>query len=599
MSKNVVFKILGIPNMTILENDLPYFIQSYDQLKQHFDANLDSLSNYQKGKKFADFSRRILPFCETNLTIDSDSLILRQDSHDGGVDIEGKSEDDQIIYIQSKYSILKLDHIDGIFSKFQEFDTKNTYEQDQCQLNLFGREELKPPIYIVVTLSNINNVLAKYELSSRPSVTFYNKLKNDKRILVIDGKHILKALIVTYKKSHLLPTTLQLELEEKPLTKNGVYIGIVSAKTIKQIYDQHGDSLFLENIRDFLGFTHVNSDDHQKKTVNDAIVATVQYEPDKMLARNNGITFRAEFVKFLSDTVLLLRSASIVNGCQTTMCMLKNPIQEACVLVKIVATDDSWDIARAANFQNEVKQIKLELASCIRPQVIKGAISRQGSLKIESLSKSAFDVLDSIYESTIAYDGIYSIFSGLFSGNSSNIINASYTDLKTALLEEFYQYEHKDRVFEILFEVYMASEYAMHELENSLEDEKYNQLLQRFWKDKNYNYKAFLTILTLCGLTKKMIYGKDTSIKKLSELNDFLNKIKFIIENEKIKFSDYYFYSFMAVGNYLFSSKADQSIDTITRDMNRKLRSANFEILYEQVNFNLAIANTRNKIKPS
>jgi hypothetical protein len=585
--------------MSILETNLPYFIQSYDQLKQHFEANLDSLTNYEKGKKFADFSRRILPFCETDFVIDCDSLTLRQDSHDGGVDIEGKSEDEQALYIQSKYSILQLDHIDAILSKFQEFDIKNNREENQGQLSLFGREELKPPIYIIVTLSNVNNLLKKYESSNRPSVTFYNKLKDNKRILVIDGKHILKALIVTYKKSHLLPTTLSLKLEEKPLTKNGVYIGIVSARTIKQIYDQHGDSLFLENIRDFLGFTHTNSDDHQKKTVNEAIVATVQNEPDKMLARNNGITFRAESVTFSSETILLLSSASIVNGCQTTMCMLKNPIQEACVLVKIVATDDSWDIARAANFQNEVKQIKLELASCIRPQVIKGAISRQGSLKIESLSKSAFDVLDSIYESTVAYDGIYSIFSGLFSTNSSNIINASYADLKTALLEEFYQYEHKDRIFEILFEVYMASEYSMQELENSLEDEKYNQLLQRFWKGKNYSYKAFLTILTLCGLARKIIYDKNTSITKLSELNDFLNTIKFIIENEKIKFSDYYFYSFMAVGNYLFSSKVDQNIDTITRDMNRKLRSANFEILYEQVNFNLAIANTGNKNKLS
>lgn len=563
----------------------PDFLQSYDLLKQHFDANLDFLSNTKKGNKFADFSRRIIPFCDDiRIDIKSDDLTLRQASHDQGVDIEGLTSSNQYIYGQSKYSILQIDHIDSIFSKFQDFDTKQHGIQNQRQLSMFDSDKEEEINYVIITLSNISNLLKKYENSTRPSTKFYQILKSQNRLYIIDGNKILTTLRKLYRKSHVLPSCIDLTLENKPLHQDNVYIGIVSAQTIKEIYDQHGDSLFLENIRDFLGFTDKLSEDEQKKTVNEAIVTTVKFEPHKMLARNNGITFRAERVESINDTVLQLNSASIVNGCQTTMCMLQNPIKKVCVMVKIVETEDSWDIAKSANFQNEVKQIKLELASCIRPQVVKGAVSRIGGVKIESSSNSAFDVLDSIYESTIVYDGIYAIFSGVFSSNSSNIMNADYNGLRSDLLRDFLQYEHKDIVFEILFEVYKASEKALQQLKERQTGETYNQLWQRFWREKNYNYKAFLTILAICGATQVLIYGKSSSITNLQKLLELLQSIRSILENENDKFNDYYRFAFLAVATFLTNSKATQNTDVLKKDMNRELRSVNFEMLYSQMN---------------
>jgi hypothetical protein len=48
--------------------------------------------------------------------------------------------------------------------------------------------------------------------------------------------------------------------------------------------------------------------------------------------------------------------AAIVNGCQTTMCLVQcAPVSRECfVQVKVVATKDAWDIAKAANYQNPV-----------------------------------------------------------------------------------------------------------------------------------------------------------------------------------------------------------------------------------------------------
>ena len=52
------------------------------------------------------------------------------------------------------------------------------------------------------------------------------------------------------------------------------------------------------------------------------------------------------------------------------MCLVhyKDEIDEALyVPVKIVTTEDAWQVARAANYQNVVRQIDLDLARYLRP----------------------------------------------------------------------------------------------------------------------------------------------------------------------------------------------------------------------------------------
>ena len=77
-------------------------------------------------------------------------------------------------------------------------------------------------------------------------------------------------------------------------------------------------SLFFENIREFLG----EKEDRKGEAVNKDIMRTLIDEPDRMLSRNNGITFKADKVKSNGESSLLLDGSSIVNGCQTTMCIV-------------------------------------------------------------------------------------------------------------------------------------------------------------------------------------------------------------------------------------------------------------------------------------
>src|SRR5205085_10532813 len=105
------------------------------------------------------------------------------------------------------------------------------------------------------------------------------------------------------------------------------------------------------------------------------------------------------------------------------------------VLVKIVEASDSWDIAKAANFQNRVEQIELELARYIRPQEVK-TIGNKAGIHVEqdNMNTSVFDVFDSIYQDKVAYEEIYYLFIGLFSRTINNVVSANYTELRSDLL---------------------------------------------------------------------------------------------------------------------------------------------------------------------
>ena len=69
---------------------------------------------------------------------------------------------------------------------------------------------------------------------------------------------------------------------------------------------------------------------------------------------------------------------------------------EVFVIAKVVDTRQAWDIARAANLQNDVSRFELEIAQFLRPQLVNKAASHEGYRVIGN--ESAFTLLDSIYQ---------------------------------------------------------------------------------------------------------------------------------------------------------------------------------------------------------
>ncbi|MCB9568631.1 MAG: AIPR family protein [Myxococcales bacterium] len=157
--------------------------------------------------------------------------------------------------------------------------------------------------------------------------------------------------------------------------------------------------------------------------MNDAISETLQRCPEKMLGRNNGITFRADEVLRVNDDTLRLRGGSIVNGCQTTMCVVQagDVAEQAMIAVKIVVGEDSWDVAKSANYQNQVSRIDPELARFLRPQVVRKITLDLGYGVPSPREANIASVLDEIHQTKISYDALKLLYIGLFSRYPSNI----------------------------------------------------------------------------------------------------------------------------------------------------------------------------------
>jgi hypothetical protein len=541
------------------------------------------LSSNQKGDVLVDLTTKIIPLTELGVLSQFEEIVPRKHSHDDGVDIECRTADkSKIMYVQCKFSLKSADDLDSIFSKFEHFYEKfhPKTEKQQSLFDFFdGSNENKSSniTFMIITFSKIGKILPAYESKAYSSRHFYQQLKNNKQISFLDGPAILSLLQAAFRKLHILPTNVTLHLETAPLKKDNVYIGIVSAKELKDCYDVFGDALFLDNIRSFLGFTSGKKKvDPSRDNVNEKILETARDFPNKMLEKNNGITFRAKHVSKVDDQDLLLDEASIVNGCQTTMCLIQSPKPEACVLVKIVETSDSWDIAKSANFQNKVEQIELELASYIRPQSVKMFGNKAGFYVKHDTYRSVFDVFSSIHQDKVAYDEIYYLFIGLFSRNINNIVNTNYTELRNDLLEAIQVDTNlREETFYTLFELYKTSLIGREQVEDVYSDDSYKNIFQRFWKDNKPNYRSLLTILAACVCVNTNIYDKSVSLR------DFLNKLTSSLEGNKNDYISYYMYTFEMVANSLIDLDKDEN--DILRTMYDNLKRAKFDNLFKKV----------------
>jgi AIPR protein len=558
---------------------LPNFLHSYGEMISHLYSQLEDYNTVVKGKTFANFVIKIVPLSDYGTEFDKLKLSDKI-SHDGGVDVI--SEDGEGC-IQCKLTIKGVDEIDRIISKFENYYKQVCPPHQQTLESLLYEEDKTENLgisFMIVTLSDVKKViLPKYEKSSFSSKSFYLQLKGEGKIKILDGYDILPILQSSYRKMHVVASSITLNLDTIPLKKDNVFIAIVSAKEIKNKYLEFGEALFLENIRGFLG------DSSGKKVVipsrenvNEAIRQTAQEQPEKMLAKNNGITFRAKKVRRVNDSTLQLEEASIVNGCQTTMCLIDaSRPEDAYILVKIVETEDSWDIAKSANFQNKVEQIELELARYVRPQVVKEAASKLG-IHVENTYNSVFDVLESIYSDKVEYDDIYSLFVGIFSKTPNNVISINYTELRYNLLRDFAsEPSRSDTTFEVLFMLYKAAQKARKLAEEKYNDSSYKRMFQRFWKENKSNYRTMLTILAACGCVRNNIYSKDKLIS-IYDIDKFLSNVQSILQNDEDIFVRYYRYAFQSIAMPIL--QVAKTPEEIVQSMNESLKRTVFDNLY-------------------
>lgn len=149
---------------------------------------------------------------------------------------------------------------------------------------------------------------------------------------------------------HLLPDAY---FEQDSATFGRALVCTVTGPSLQAMYKAHGNRLFEQNVRLFLGT--------RKGSVNAGIRDTLTdpAERSNFWAYNNGISLVAtDFALDQNAGVVTLKEFSIVNGCQTTVSIGETSAAaaaEASVLVRILAAPPSLvdNIIRYTNSQNQ------------------------------------------------------------------------------------------------------------------------------------------------------------------------------------------------------------------------------------------------------
>jgi hypothetical protein len=246
-----------------------------------------------------------------------------------------------------------------------------------------------------------------------------------------------------------------------------------------------------------------------------------------------------------------------VNGCQTTMSIVEAGAGvDAKVVVKVVETDDSWDIAQAANFQTTLDRMELELARDLRPQIIRAQAQKTGmKFSSESSHRTAFSVVEELYDETINYEEFRSLFVGLFSRNPSNSFQNNYSELRPELLKALQQYPEKDIFYEKLFRIHIAAKAAAADQFSSVDGTDIGDLFQRFWKEEKANYRSYISLIALAYLagTRSAL-----PINGFAELIIFIDLVLGEIDKDAQALKKAYSYAFKAIALLVLQKHNDK-----------------------------------------
>lgn len=138
------------------------------------------------------------------------------------------------------------------------------------------------------------------------------------------------------------------------------YMTILNGEDIFKIYDKFGQKLLEQNVRTFLQF---------KGNVNKGIRTTIEKEPEKFFAYNNGITATASEIAIENNRIKRLVNFQIVNGGQTTSAIYSSKkkndidiskifIQTKLSVVKDIKIHSQFvsKVSEYANTQNKVNK---------------------------------------------------------------------------------------------------------------------------------------------------------------------------------------------------------------------------------------------------
>ena len=513
----------------------PMFLTSVDSLQAHIQEHFSQLVATDKGNRFAEFAAKLV---ETLPDLEQFGPIhlSAKKSHDGGVDGSSVATEDGTLHMQSKLSISTKEDIDSILSKFQAFELAADHGPGQRSLPLQSETRRPPPSYVIVTSVRLKGIMDRYravQMSSRP---FHDRLETAGRLHVMDGDRVFTAVRAAYGRAFGAPNELELVSAADWIRSGNVRLGFLKAPDLVKLFVKYGDGLFYENVRDWLGPMSGKKAPDQL-TVNQEISQTIVKAPERFLERNNGITFKAKQVVPKGDTVELYE-ASVVNGCQTTMALVKAASVDACLVqVKVVESDDAWDVAKAANYQNPVAKINLELAPYIRPQLVRQAAAEAGVRIDDAGADNAVSLLNSLYDDRLQYEELRFLYIGLLSISPNNIIDQIYTSLRDDLLTGFAQTEGDQALMmDCMFQLTLQTRKVVQEAKKIFSSEEAFGPFMRITEQEKPQYRMFLAIVAVCALVGVDVSDRQPPGKELDRMRSFMQHARNLLQAEPNRF---------------------------------------------------------------
>lgn len=540
--------------------DLPLFLRSAEAFSGHLEDQFSESSSLEKGDSFVGFACKIVPFCDFWRDYDEPTPNPKK-THDQGVDFDARRRSGSGRFLgQSKYRMRDVAAFDSVISKFSAYEQASRSAARIDQQNLFhsGDGAADNLRFVLVTASNLSEIRRRYEESRLPSLGFYHALVAAQRLHILDGVSLLVHLQSLYRQSYLIAPQIEVELARPPLEVGNVLLSVIAGPTLQRLYGEYGSSLFFENIRDFLGIA--GDADEKDASVNAAILDTLRQLPSKMLGRNNGVTFRADEIESLGGNRLRLLGGSIVNGCQTTMCVVNAGVhaEQAMIATKIVVGDDSWEVAKSANYQNRVTRIDLELARFLRPQYVRQIATDLGYGLPATYGASISNVLDDIHRTKISYDAIKLLYLGVFSRHPNNLFEGVYSEVRVDVLQSIHERERHPYVMRVLFKLLEQMKHAAEALQERYQDEHALEVFRRFFHQNRIKYQCLLAILTACGCVTDNLVDKPANAEAACDrILTFIGRLDVVLMHHADYFNRVFRCAFLVVAQRVLSSKGD------------------------------------------
>ena len=512
------------------------FLKSVDGLQAHIQEHFSQLVSTDKGTRFAEFAAKLI---ETLPDLEQFGPIRLNEkkSHDGGVDGSSEASGDGRLHMQSKLSITTKEEIDSILSKFQALEYAAKQGPRQRSLSLEQAPPNVPSSYVIVTSVRLKGIMDRYKAVQMSSRAFHDKLVATSRLHIVDGDRVFTAVRAAYSRTFGTPNVLKLTSPGGWIQSGNVRLGFLKASDVVGLFNLYGDGLFYENLRDWLGPTSGKKAPDQL-TVNQEIAQTISKTPERFLERNNGITFKAKRVS-PKDGAIELQEASVVNGCQTTMALVKaaSSVEACLVQVKVVESDDAWDVAKAANYQNPVAKINLELAPYIRPQLVRQAAAEAGVKIDDAGADNAVSLLNSLYNDRLQYEELRFLYIGLLSISPNNIIEQNYTSLRDDLLTGFAQTEaDRGLMMDCMFQLTLQTRKVVTEAKDIFGSEEAFGPFMRIFEQEKPQYRMFLSIVAISALVGVDVSERLAPGKELDRMRFFLQKARSVLQSDPNKF---------------------------------------------------------------